>query len=132
MNTCCDPTTPYSPKIVITGSQKVRVQPFHTIEQFGQLIGKLGRIASANAAGSAMRLSTATGDLIASVQDGHNDIAEEAANVIIAAAIIAIGSGINADQLAEALRAEVERQAGDNLARKMSEVFSDAGFDSII
>ena len=58
------------PKIRVNGLSSVAVDPVATIDDLAVITRKFGRLVDADLAFAALKLTTATGDLVASVSDG--------------------------------------------------------------
>lgn len=103
-----------APKIRINANTGVSIDPIHSIHDLALVTAKFGKLVAADAPGSVMRLTTAVGDLTASVQDGgfgNFDMAEEVADVLIATMVVAASQGINGELLRQVIITRLGEQA---------------------
>lgn len=128
MMNCCQ-TQAQEPKIRVTGMSAVSVDPVATIDDLTAISGKFGRLVEADLPGAALKLSTATGDLIASVSNdfGVEDFAEEVADVLIATFVVATQRGLNADEIKGALNARLREQASEAVAASVQNMLAARG-----
>lgn len=117
------------PKIRVTGLSNVAVDPVATIDDLAVVTRKFGRIVQADMAGAALKLSTATGDLIASVQGGdtREGFAEEVADVVIAAFVVAAERGLNTRDIKVALQERLRKQSSDAVADSVRKMLAERG-----
>lgn len=106
------------PKIRVTGLSNVAVDPVATIDDLAAITRKFGRLVDADMPGAALKLSTCTGDLIASVQNGDSieGFAEEVADVVIAAFVVAAERGLDAGDIKAALQVRLRQQSSEAVA----------------
>lgn len=106
------------PKIRVNGMSSVAVDPIATIDELAAITRKFGRLVEADMPGAALKLSTCTGDLIASVQDGDSieGFSEEVADVVIAAFVVAAERGLDADDIKAALQVRLREQSSKAVA----------------
>lgn len=106
------------PKIRVNGLSSVAVDPIVSIDDLAVITRKFGRLVDADLSGAALKLTTATGDLIASVQDGDSieGFSEEVADVVIAAFVVAAERGLDAGDIKEALQARLREQSSKAVA----------------
>lgn len=106
------------PKIRITGGSAVSVDPVSTIDDLSAVCRKFGRLVDANLPGAALKLTTATGDLIASVSqdDDRESFAEELADVLIAVFVVAPTRGLDANEIKGALQSRLNQQSSKAVA----------------
>lgn len=105
--------------MITTGSTTVSVRPFASIDEFVALADTLNTV-SGNEAELALasRLQTACGDLAATIINGNDSTGdagfiEEAADVIIYAAMLGVKRGMEGSQLRAALHRRVTDIAND-------------------
>lgn len=117
------------PKIRVTGLSNVAVDPVATIDDLAVVTRKFGRIVQADMAGAALKLTTATGDLIASVQGGdtREGFAEEVADVVIAAFVVAAERGLDARDIKVALQERLRKQSSDAVADSVRKMLAERG-----
>lgn len=110
-----------NPKIYISGSTEVSIDPIRSISDLLCVSGKFGKIVATTPLEAVSVLSTAAGDLSASVLQGDSQegLAEEAAAVIVAAAVIAAGCGVNSGQLSDAINGYVRDSVKSSLTRSI-------------
>ena len=118
------------PKIRIRGASSVTVDPISSIRDLADVTRKFGRIVAADLPGAALKLTTATGDLVASVQQGdtREGFAEEVADVVIAAFVVASQFGLSADDIKPALQERLRDQASKAIAASVTELLQSRGF----
>lgn len=106
------------PKIRVAGLSNVSVDPVVTIDDLAAVCRKFGRIVDADLPGAALKLTTATGGLIASVSQGDDReaFAEEVADVLIATFVVAAERGLDADDIKAALQARLREQSSKAVA----------------
>lgn len=106
------------PKIRVTGLSSVAVDPVVTIDDLAAVCRKFGRLVEADLPGAALKLTTATGDLIASVSKnfGIDDFADEVADVLIAVFVVAAQRGLDADDIKMALNGRLCQQSSEVVA----------------
>lgn len=117
------------PKIRVAGLSNVTVDPVATIDDLAVVTRKFGRIVQADLPGAALKLSTATGDLIASVLggDSREGFAEEVADVVIAAFVVAAERDLNASDLKLALRERLREQSSKAVADSVRNMLAERG-----
>lgn len=118
------------PKIRVSGMSSVSVDPVATIDDLAAIARKFGRLVEADLPGAALKLTTATGDLMASIsQDfGREDFAEEVADVLIATFVVAAARGLDADDIKSALNARLRTQSSEAVAKSVSSMLARRGF----
>lgn len=106
------------PKIRVAGLSNVSVDPVATIDDLAAVCRKFGRLVDADLPGAALKLTTATGDLIASVSqaDDRESFAEEVADVLIATFVVAAERGLDADDIKAALQSRLREQSSKAVA----------------
>lgn len=106
------------PKIRVNGLSSVAVDPVVSIDDLAVITRKFGRLVDADLSGAALKLTTATGDLIASVQDGDSieGFSEEVADVVIAAFVVAAERGLDAGDIKAALQVRLRQQSSEAVA----------------
>lgn len=117
------------PKIRVNGMSYVAVDPVATIDDLAVVTRKFGRIVQADMAGAALKLTTATGDLVASVQGGdtREGFAEEVADVVIAAFVIAAERGLDARDLKLALQERLREQSSKAVTESVRNMLAERG-----
>ena len=103
-------------QIRVMGGSVTGVSSPVTLDEALQLSGRFGRIIQAEKAKSVATLTTAVGDLSASVINGddHNGYAHEVANVLLHTLIIAADVGVDMAEVREEMRNIIS--AGTNSA----------------
>lgn len=106
------------PKIRVNGMSSVAVDPVVTIDDLAAITRKFGRLVNADLSGASLKLTTATGDLIASVSEnfGIDDFADEVADVLIATFVVAAQRGLDADDIKMALNGRLRQQSSEAVA----------------
>jgi phosphoribosyl-ATP pyrophosphohydrolase len=126
---CCQQTQT-EPKIRVAGMSSVSVDPVSTIDDLTAIARKFGRLVEADLPGAALKLTTATGDLIASVSEdfGREDFAEEVADVLIAAFVVATQRGLDSDDIIDAVNGRLRQQSSEAVSKSVAAMLAQRGF----
>jgi len=111
--------TTNAPKIRINANTGVVIDPIHSFNDLAVISGKFAKLVDADKPGSVMRLTTAVGDLTASVQDGDTTIgmAEEVADVVIAAMVVAAQHNVCGELLRRVVMDRMGKQAQEVISK---------------
>lgn len=124
-----------NPQIRVSGAHRVSIDPINSIAELTVIAGKFARIVDAEPAATVCKLSTAVGDLSASVLNGSDttdEFAEEVAGVMVAAAVAAHNYGVTAEQLCEALRRNIAHDASKAITEHMNAALTQRGMSSML
>jgi hypothetical protein len=116
------------PHIVIKQDQHVTVAPVESITDVMTLVEKLGKANQEKGVVTLARLTTATGDLAASLVQNDEDLALEVADVIIAALLAADSQGYTAHHITAALNKRFADQFDGAVALTINQALTNAGF----
>lgn len=127
MNICTEP------KIRVAGGSVVSIDPIRSIADLAVISRKFGRIVEADPAGTAMKLTTCVGDLVASIQmgqDTNEDFAEEVADTLLAVFVVAANRGIGADEISVALRNRIGEQTNKAINESVQRMLAERGLNT--
>lgn len=119
----------HAPKIRIKGSSAVAVDPILSIDQLLDVSGKFSRIKNVEPLELVAALTTASGDLTASVvmSDTEYGVASEAAAVIVSAMEIAAAFGVRHAVLRQEIEDHIGRGVNNAIATHLKETLQARG-----
>lgn len=123
--------TMHKPGISITAGTVVTVDEAHTLEQLSHVSGRLAQLLNDGEVVSLAKLTTAVGDLSASVVDGLDspgEFADELADVVIHTMKIAHHHGIDGLMLQHAIQRRMTDLASAGIGAILNGAMSDRGF----
>lgn len=122
----------HKPGIAITASTAIEIEESHTLKQLSHVSGRLAKLLDDDKMVSLAKLMTAVGDLSASVIDSasgtHIDFADEVADVIIYAMIIAHNYGVDGSTVQHAIQRRMTDMASASVGKILDDAMKNRGF----
>lgn len=106
------------PKIRVNGLSAVAVDPINSFEDALAISRRFARLVDADMPGVGLKLTTATGDLAASISNdcGREDFAEEVAEVLLCLMIAASMRGLSAADIKSAFVKSIGAKSSEAVA----------------
>jgi len=116
-------------KINIEGDAHVKVDPITTFDSLFSHARSLGVMLKADPMGTATQLAISAGDTIASARGDlpSNDLAEETADLVLTALVLAGLRGVTSEAMRRALERSVEQQVAGAVANSLNTAFRSLG-----
>jgi len=115
------------PLIKMTGVNSVIVDPIATIQDLAIIAAKFSRLVEADSTGAVAQLSIATGTLAYVVQNEEENVANQVADVLIAAMVVAATKGVNGDEVIDALQDRLTKKSGEAVNSVISDALAKRG-----
>lgn len=130
----CDTSEATEPKINIEASTHISVGHVNTLDEMSVIAGKLNGISLDCRLTSLSKLSTAVGDLSASVvggDDSEEEFADEVADVLIGTFTVAAHHSVDPVELRMALQRRLSSHANAGVKAAFNEMMADRGFGQL-